>query len=593
MPCNSKISPLFLAMVLAASISACGGDDKNTGTSDGGGVTDGSGNNDQRDAGPGTSLDVPRPDTQPAPDVGGSEEDFTDGKVRCPNLNACAAACPDGDSSCIQNCVQSEGPSCGRCIQAYQRCVQDSGCLVNQEVDDKCAFDKCEKYFGTCFGPRPTKSDCKSNKDCTDSKTCAVALAPDGTGLITACQKTNTATGKTGDKCDSNKDPNDPQCPNFGLAAACFPLNDGSGGVCSGICSTDADCGGTLICTTLNIRYSANDPTKTSPVSICQEKVVANCKKNQDCKTGQVCGVRLDNAGKALVTTCVAPVGKLAAGAACNPDLQDPKPEEECDIGLCFNNGKCAQTCGADADCGKDNSCQGINLRIGGTEARPEFGTAPFCVPCAGSCAVCKSNTECQNGEVCKLGATIDGTPSGRCSAPEKDGVAPGEKCGDPKKGEKVCANDLCFRAGTCGALCGKQEDCPKDSRCVFQSISAGKGLTLCVPFTGSAKTCKKDADCTGGEVCTIFPGAESNKFDTVCAAAQPNGVKPGEACGDPATGGKVCANDICLNNGKCSAVCDADADCTAGTKCQPVPLTSGANAPTVKLCVPPANPTP
>ena len=95
--------------------------------------------------------------------------------------------------------------------------------------------------------------------------------------------------------------------------------------------------------------------------------------------------------------------------------------------------------------------------------------------------------------------------------------------------------------------------------------------MNLCGAFQGSGTICRRNGDCTGGEVC-IFAGIKADKTaETLCGVPLPGGVTNiGDVCSDT----RFCANSFCLDEGKCSAVCTTAADCGAGFSCSQYQVT-------------------
>ena len=252
-----------------------------------------------------------------------------------------------------------------------------------------------------------------------------------------------------------------------------------------------------------------------------------------------------------------------------------------------------------------------------------------------GSRSECRSNADCENGEVCDYltdGELEGGRPiteisvNGRCVAPEPNSVNPGEAC----NADAPCAvSNFCLRAGVtfCGATCATTQDC-KTAYGLDDYVCYGYGLSetdvggICVPadavdVPGSLTSCRTNADCeiAGGEVCTTNEECPSTVC-TIADGAAEGTCEPGapeycgfnvigtfapqaetlcrsdnglDAGGVPCTSNETCQSGYCsLGNdgmGLCSNVCRENIDCAAGMTCQDTVVEDELNA-QVSLCV-------
>lgn len=251
---------------------------------------------------------------------------------------------------------------------------------------------------------------------------------------------------------------------------------------CGTTCSTDADCTGGKKCNTSTSQCETKSPK-------------AGCQADADCgASGKVCDT---NAGK---------------------------------------NGKCFDSCSADADCSQGNTCDTTLKRCvckaDDCTKRNDGGATYSCHPVTNQCEPqCANDSACENGE--------------KCQGPEnkKHCLNPNEivhKCNDTDK--KCQANEKCDTAqipNVCVATGPKP--CAKDDDCV--NNPAGD---LCDTSTKKCVACLDDTDCLGNnEECTV---------DGTCKAKA--NCESNKACFD-ATAGSYCPD----KTGACQTAelsCDA-----------------------------------
>ncbi len=108
------------------------------------------------------------------------------------------------------------------------------------------------------------------------------------------------------------------------------------------------------------------------------------------------------------------------------------------------------------------------------------------------------------------------------------------------------------------------------------RSLSRDETDAMCAIYdAGLGTECSRNRDCSGGEVCLVGP--TSNESLSAHCEAPLGAGRAGQRCNPAAdfcdTG---CANGFCLQDGLCSALCRADADCPAGWLCFQETLESG-----------------
>lgn len=132
--------------------------------------------------------------TNPSPTDGGGATDTGGGgadgggggSVPCPNALTCANKCPQNDQNCIVNCINADGPTCGQCIQEYQTCVQQNGCVTGQNVDQQCAQTKCGAQLEKCFPAGGGGGGGSTQDQCIQEK-CGDKIAACVQGASAAC----------------------------------------------------------------------------------------------------------------------------------------------------------------------------------------------------------------------------------------------------------------------------------------------------------------------------------------------------------------------------------------------------------------------
>jgi RHS repeat-associated protein len=283
-----------------------------------------------------------------------------------------------------------------------------------------------------------------------------------------------------------------------------------------------------------------------------------DCSETSECEPGLVC---VEGTCQ-CIPQCSAPGCGYLDG--CGGTCACPPP-------TCGSGGQCEtgeEGCHQDGDCPTDNVCVDgicklkiclINARLGGCG----FPGAP-CGPCT-TRPTCESDADCPSGYVC----------------PEENGRrhgAPGERvCEKPE-----CATDpMATGCGGPGSECGECSCTPNcaGKQCGDADLSDGCGGTctgVCAG-DGAEPGCRKDADCTPGNVCR----------SSLCLPADPCGL-PNVAppyCGTSASlcgpcpstidrfkGDRECGPDP--DTGVLLATCGAERFCTQAGHCAPLETT-------------------
>ena len=455
----------------------------------------------------------------------------------CEPCEECAA---NGKCQVIPGCAicsnDDDCQSCQRCDQGI--CIDVAGCTpCTLHTDcppcEVCSDRQCRRDLGCLL--------CSTDQDCPGCYNCLGGACTEVAGCGT-------------DPCFNDGDcPTRTKClPDAGLGhSVCMPSDLHFGADCSrggdevcgeGICLEQ---GGESTCT----RSCAGDADCPSPtycipdadcLFLCREKVTLPpgdfCQSDAGCTGGKICGLVADAAGTGWESRCVDPqLCATDSGDAC-----DLAAGDRCTSGICTQEGFCSPVCAADYDCPEGFLCDELQLPL------PSGGDAPFlgCAP-----------EDLVKGEV--------GEPCPNGDADCKSGLCLVEQPGGP--------HPFCSMECTPGAA-----ECPDGFDCRQSPVDQ---RDLCQPsLTGGA--CDTDADCTSPEVCTV----ELISGTTVCIQPTPGGGLPGDTCTDLAP----CANQLCLRQGFCGAMCTDPADCPAGFICDYVEFYLGNdNYAWTQMCTP------
>jgi hypothetical protein len=136
---------------------------------------------------------------------------------------------------------------------------------------------------------------------------------------------------------------------------------------------------------------------------------------------------------------------------------------------------------------------------------------------------------------------------------------------------ERPCVNDCV--AGVCAGACSSDADCGSGT-CHPFFIDAAAAGGLCV----AAAPCDGSSDCSGGQVCRLFPTADGAL--TLCAP--PRGLlSGGEVCElgwlaplDVGFERRCAALECDATVLRCTELCGDDADCPTGYRCETVEMT-------------------
>lgn len=410
-------------------------------------------------------------------------------------------------------------------------CTASGGCASAADcpgADTACSFRTCTA--GTCgmsFAPLGTA--------CSDGNACTIGDTCNGTGSCNGGSPVYC--GSNGNPCTYNGtcNPATGACsyPNAPDLTAC-PGGTCHSGVCTGSCTTDANCATNQYCSGGN----------------CVPKVGvgAACTGNNVCASG-VCQFG------------------FCQGASCTDLIKNgTETDVDCGGGTCATcvNGK---TCGANADC-QSGLCQGGVCTVscpGG-----QFN-------CSGTCY--NLNTDVNNcgtcGHICSTANGAAACTAGNCTiASCNAGFADCD--GNPADGCEINLNSNVNNCGSCGHLCSapNANSACAGGACVITSCNAGFLNCDGSPANGCEVSVNTDPINCGscGTVCSsshITPTCAGGVCNGVCTTgfADCNGNKQTDGC-------ETSIATSATNCGGCGTVCSANhitAPTCAGSVCNGV----------------------
>ncbi|MCB9740200.1 MAG: hypothetical protein H6747_13125 [Deltaproteobacteria bacterium] len=607
---RTKSLPSVLALTLALTLSACGGDEPATGgganadsTGGGGGdigggeVTGDIGGTDTADAG-GTedTTDTATADVDDTADT--STEDVpTDTGVTCPGADGCECKdngeCDSGvcldtheGKKCAAKCVDTcpNGYACkdigdgdplfycvSELVSLCAPCKFHSDCQVNG-VNSLCLDYGTEGSF--CGSPCQSDTDCPADYACSDAKdgggakvkqckrkavgeaaaTCGCSDWATAKGLETECAISNEfGTCKATRKCGAE---------GLSACAAKTPASE----VCNEL---DDDCDGD----TDNLPAELGCTVK----AFLDDGSKVDCKSDGDCKTkGEACDAS-DGKCKTLIGACP---GKPACGAggklecteaktptveACNGEDDDCDGAKDEDFAITEGGASVAvgASCGQGACAGGTVVCTDASTAACSTADKAGTET---CDDADNDCDGQTDNAACDDGDACTTD-TCDGA-KGTCD--NKASV----DCDDGD----ACTTDSCDKAtGTCKneaseGSCDDGDACTESDTCV---IDQGTGKSTCTPGK-TAKDCDDSNPCTD-DSCDKATGCKhsNNSGEVECY----NGADGTAGVGICIKGKQICKDGQML--AKCegeivpasSEACDGkdnDCDGTTDEGCKP-----------------------
>ncbi|TNE44114.1 MAG: hypothetical protein EP343_30650 [Deltaproteobacteria bacterium] len=301
------------------------------------------------------------------------------------------------------------------------------------------------------------------------------------------------------------------------------------------------------------------------------------CSTNQACRHGRVCTPKapycmMDPCG---LLTCPDPAAQRCLAGQCVDRLPcfvdvDCPGDQVCIGRLCYPSGCYDQ----------NNACQNPQLCLKAKCEDPacatkQCATGEFCRNSDATCAKPCSGVKCQAGEMCKDGACVaDPCANANCAAGEVcvKGTCEPDKCSASNvcKAGRVCypMDNGCIDDPCAGVTCPdskqvcKWGQCQAPDSCKFDKDCPGE--LLCLSGKCVKPTCKENADCQNGEVCS-----EGTCKPDPCANKQ---CADGEYCRAgqcvPSCAGVFCPEKQVCVDGKCTADPCADKQCAAGEVC-------------------------
>lgn len=437
---------------------------------------------------------------------------------RCVNLCSSSADCIYPLEGSCEFSPAHDGYVCQSCYYG-DVCTNDSECKGDMRCTESKTGNKSGKKYCMSCSPNRFRPDCYGDITCSENQKCQLSFTLDKTGQ--SLMGLNT---RCGERCELSK-----------------------GGKRGGEeCLQDDDCC-SLFC--LEGRCA----------SFCHP----SCKKiDEACKSdGECCSLKCLN-------------GK------CTTNINYPDEDFVCDYGDGFK-GVCRDV-GMSLD---TSGCTVVNMGL--------------CLPTVyqgDRPTNCEKPSDCKvEGEICKLifgnddNSRDEDNTQAICAKEFSRANRPGQPC----EASFSCTTNLCLRVGFCSGACETiGETCSYNNagsytwKCMPQPLStASEGVVqvnLCIPLSGSGRECNGDKDCSNGEVCRMT-GFDDKSGRVISLCTEPtkddagkNGAGFNEDCVACSTDeichegciDKPCANDLCLNNGKCSSLCKTNSDCPAGYAC-------------------------
>ncbi len=524
----------------------------------------------------------------PADETCNGLDDDCDGAIdeaTCEDANPCTKDSCDPDKGCVQE--PTDGASCddGDVCTLADHC-EDAACVgttIDCNDGNPCTFDNCSPVGGCnyTFSAAP----CDDGDPCTVADACSQGACK---GFAVACDCTNDLDClplEDGDACngtlfcDLSEVPY--KCKVATATVVVCPELEGAEAVCAkSVCLPEIGKCGTI---------PANEGESCEDGSVC---TAWDTCADGTCVPGKL--IVCDDANVCTVDACDAELGCTHAAADGGPcdDLN------ECTTGDVCAEGKC-QGAGS-TECDDLNPCtKDLCLPGGGCQH------VPVAVPCSDGNA-CTVNDQCADG-ACVSGSPMDCNDGNVCTADSCKGAGvcvhePSSKpcsdfneCteGDFCKGgacmpgspvvcddTNVCTTDSCNPATGCGHAINAAA-CDDNNACTVKDVCA-KGVCTGGLAVGcdDGNPCTDDA-CDPAAGCTHLPNTKP--CDDLNACTTTDACKLGKCVGatpPDCNDGNVCTDDSCDPEAGCqhkanTAPCTDDDACTMGDHC-----TGGACSP-------------
>ena len=503
----------------------------------------------------------------------------------CPQFQTCQAGkcslvCPENTGDCdndpANGCETTFGTTldCAFCNDECNLAHAAAAC-----TGGKCVVENCQNGFGDCDGV--ATNGCEADLD-NSAMTCGTCnnACPTGVNGTAVCNGGTCAINCDGGfgNCDQNlangcETDTSTSNQNCGGCNQPCQIANGTGACSSGMCTvtmcngTFGDCDGNAMngCETNKNTSAANCGMCGNTCSFLN--AAASCQGGA-CALGN-CNMGFGNCNNMAADGCETPTsadvdncgacGNVCPGAAnATATCANGTCGFACDAGFGNCDGNAANGCETNLAtnvshcgvCGRACSGNGVAARsctAGLCDSSCDLGAANCSMPPSGN-----------NDNGCETNATNSNTNCGGCGNDcsqqggsfdklECDGgPGPQRYCGCSNNNE--CRGNnvpngaaVCGAAGicTCGPFAGVKVTCNAGEACVPDPNNATSALC----------SCNAGAACSAGQTCCVSPAG--------CVDLQTDADSCG-ACGRACAPGFACAAGGC--------VCDADADCNAGT---------------------------
>lgn len=159
----------ILATLLA--VAGCDGGSGSSGDGGDGGGGDGTGG--KGTGGTGTGSSTGGTGTGGSTGGGGAGAGLT-----CAQLQDCYAACQD--AACGQDCYDKASPEAKAQDDAMYGCIEQQGCVVNNQIDADCAYAKCGPEIAACVGGATgCNPPCSAGSECQNGQCVPIAAGPE------------------------------------------------------------------------------------------------------------------------------------------------------------------------------------------------------------------------------------------------------------------------------------------------------------------------------------------------------------------------------------------------------------------------------
>lgn len=477
------------------------------------------------------------------------------GSLPCATLFECQENCGT-DDDCNLACRENAEEDAIALLLTLEVCLSDSGCLVNEQINESCANQNCRADYLSCFGEGSLPPIEAPQSDCSELADCDTACGDDGTCRI-RCAEEASADARLAfanymrcvmENGESNCSTEYESC--FGEAP---PLSCDQLFECINTCPTgDADCAPTCI----------EDASETA---VEQLNARTTCLSQSSC-AGDDYACRLTDC-EAELTACFGPPvlpngtstctalsdcidacesGDTECGDACLAASSPEGYNQFFDVFYCAQDNACDTLVDVDAynECMRNNCDAELTVC---TESGLGQGTLS-----------CEEIYDCAN--LCPAG---DADCTRQClGSASQEGLA------------QARAYESCVQSSGCADTDYACEliTCSTEIRNCFGSVGVPGGTESCSELNECLGLCA-DGDTVCSDLCVQRSApAEYNEFMDVVMCDENSGCNGNIDCFN-----NVCAQEIsaCLDGGQpndlldCTAFNDCLADCAGDLLCQ------------------------